>query len=556
MSRNLQVSPARPGAYPTISEALGDASSGSLISVEAGTYAESLDLTGLDVTIAAATAEAEVIITGGTSYDAIIGCRRGKVTLRGLTINVTDSDAVKASEGTLHMERCTINGGFGPAIRLTDQVSFTIKDSTINDAQQGLVIEDASGVVDGTTISGSIDDAVVIRLGAEPTLRNCSISRSGHRGIYMYQSAKPTIEGCEITGCRDEGILVAQNSIPIISRCHIHDTGGVGIAFEAGTSGEVDACQVEETAAPGIEIADGASVTVVERPSAKTGIGAIESSKNDPELIAKLLAELDAMVGLAGVKAEVKAIIDEIQVNEWRQTAGLSVDGMSNHLIFAGAPGTGKTTVGRIYGQLLAALGVLPGGPLKEVSRRDLVGQYIGHTAEKTAAVFDEARGGVVFLDEAYTLTRQAGAGGGDFGQEAVDMIVKLMEDMRQDLAVIAAGYTSEMRDFLDANPGLASRFVKTIEFENYSAAELTLITTRMLISGDYLLDPEAEPVLIKHFSTVERDENFGNARDARKLFEKMRKVQSQRLRGLGRQPSLEELQTLTAEDVQISIVP
>jgi SpoVK/Ycf46/Vps4 family AAA+-type ATPase len=302
-------------------------------------------------------------------------------------------------------------------------------------------------------------------------------------------------------------------------------------------------------------VAEGAEVEVVEAPAAATvGVGSSPSAKGDPERVEELMAELDAMVGLAGVKAEVRSIIDEIQVNEWRRAAGLAVGGASHHLVFAGAPGTGKTTVGRIYGQLLAALGALPGGPLKEVSRRDLVGQYIGHTAEKTAAVFDEAAGGVVFLDEAYTLTRQAGGGGNDFGQEAVDMIVKLMEDRRDTLAVIAAGYTAEMVQFLDANPGLASRFVKTVEFENYDADELTLITTRMVTAGDYLLEDTATPLLREHFASVQRGDDFGNAREARKLFEKLRKVQSQRLRQLGERPTLTQLQTITADDVRAAV--
>jgi SpoVK/Ycf46/Vps4 family AAA+-type ATPase len=267
----------------------------------------------------------------------------------------------------------------------------------------------------------------------------------------------------------------------------------------------------------------------------------------------KLLTELDSMIGLEGVKAEVRSLIDEIQVNEWRRNAGLSVGAASNHLIFTGAPGTGKTTVARIYGQLLKALGVLPDGHFREVSRRDLVGQYIGHTAEKTTSVFEDAMGGVLFIDEAYTLSRAGGASA-DFGQEAIDTLVKLMEDHRDQVAVIVAGYTQEMLDFLDANSGLASRFAKTMEFENYGPDELIMIADRIARNDDYVFAPGLSDALHEYFSQMERDRNFGNAREARKLLEGMRKAQSGRLRALGRMPNLDDLRTLVLEDLLTTI--
>ncbi len=553
MSRTLQVSPERHGAYPTIGDALAVAPRGSVVIVAPGAYIESLELTGFVVTIAAADG-GEVLVTGGNRYAPTLASRDGDVTLRGITIRAADAPAVLVEGGELTMEHCTISAGFGAGVRLADGAGFAISDCTITGAQQGIVIEDATGTIDTTVVRDSVDDGIVVRLGADPTLRNCTIVSCGHRGVYIYQSGKPILEGCDISETGDEGIAVAQNSAPVLRRCYVHDTQGVGISFGPGTSGEVDSCKIENTAQPDLDIDPGAAVTVTKAAAAAAaGIGAADEVKGDAERVEKLLSDLDAMVGLGSVKAEVKAMIDEIQVNEWRRTAGLNVGGMSHHLIFAGAPGTGKTTVGRIYGQLLAALGVLPGGPFKEVSRRDLVGQYIGHTAEKTASVFDECRGGVLFLDEAYALTRKAAAGG-DFGQEAVDTIVKMMEDHRNDIAVIAAGYTTEMQEFLDANPGLASRFVKTIVFENYAADELSLIVSRMVTAGDYTLAPEAEPALLEHFATVEREENFGNARDARKLFEAMRKSQSQRLRTLGKMPDLDQLRMLTLQDVQAAL--
>lgn len=543
MSRTLRVSPERRGAYATIRDALSAATAGVTIVVDPGIYPETVHVSGGGVTIAAA--DEGVVLDGGTRYEPVVACRDGSLTLRGLTLRAGHT-AVHAVNSRIELEKCTISGGYGPAVSMIDRSELMIADCTISGAQQGLVIEDSAGSVTNTTVNDISDDGVIVRLGAETVFRYCRVTNCGYRGVYVYQSAKPTLEECEIGGTGAEGIAVAHQSMPILNRCHIHDAQGVGVSFGVTTSGELNGCTVENTAEPGVLIADGADVKV----SDASKVGSVGRSHEDAAKVASLLAELDAMVGLDGVKAEVRAIIDEIQVNEWRRNAGLNVGAASNHLIFAGAPGTGKTTVARIYGQLLAALGVLSGGPLREVSRRDLVGQYIGHTAEKTAAVFDETRGGVLFLDEAYALSRQAGSGGNDFGQEAIDMIVKMMEDMRNEIAVIAAGYTNEMKDFLGANPGLASRFVKTIEFESYSPEQLTLIVSRMVDAGDYALQPDATPLVMRHFASTKRNQSFGNARDARKLFESLRKIQSQRLRLLGRTPTRDELRTLTAADV------
>ena len=167
--------------------------------------------------------------------------------------------------------------------------------------------------------------------------------------------------------------------------------------------------------------------------------------------------------------------------------------------------------------------------------------------------VFQEATGGVLFIDEAYALSR-AGAENDSFGQEAIDALVKLMEDHRDEAAVIVAGYSHEMQQFLDANPGLASRFSKTIDFENYSPDELTLIVQRMVAANEYDLDARAAPILQQHFAAVSQAANFGNARDARRLFDRARKAQSQRLRRLDGMPAISDLRTLQLADVAAAV--
>jgi parallel beta-helix repeat protein len=537
--RTLLVAPGRHGAYPTIGDALGNAPDGGVVAIAAGTYAETFELVDRQITIRAHEG-GEVILDATGGEWPVFKVQGGSLTLHGLTLKSTAA-AVRAEDVELTVERCTLSTTIGPAVGVRGCRRFTVNRCTVDGAEQGIVVESSSGRIDDTTVTNVAGDGIVIGMGADPELRNCTVTDCGQRGIYVYQYARPVIETCDVARTGHEGIAVAQQSRPEVRQCKVHDVGGVGISFAAGCAGAIDSCHVDNSASPGILVAEGATPTVTE--PAKRMVSSGDAGVDD------LLSDLDTMVGLPGVKSEVHAVVDEIQVNEWRKRAGLSIGTVSHHLIFAGAPGTGKTTVARTYGQLLKSLGVLSKGQFREVSRRDLVGQYIGHTAEKTSVVFEESLGGVLFIDEAYTLSRQSGANG-DFGQEAIDTLVKLMEDHRDEVAVIVAGYTDEMQKFLDANPGLASRFSKTIEFENYSPADLVQITGRMVAGGDYELDSDAIPILMRHFATIAEDANFGNARDARRLFEGLRKTQSQRLRLLGRMPEMAELRTLTAEDV------
>ncbi len=264
--------------------------------------------------------------------------------------------------------------------------------------------------------------------------------------------------------------------------------------------------------------------------------------------VTALLAELDALVGLEGVKREVATLVGLHQVAKRRQEARLHAPPMSRHLVFAGPPGTGKTTIARLFGKILAALGVLPGGQMVEVARADLVAEHVGGTAVKTTAKFEAALGGVLFIDEAYTLSPTDG-GGHDFGRESIDTLVKLMEDRRDELVVVVAGYSPQMRTFLAANPGLASRFSKTIEFESYSSAELVTIVERLCRKHHYALEYETQEALRRHFDTLPRTETFGNARAARQVFEEMLGRQAYRLATTPDAPEL-ELARLLPEDL------
>ena len=264
----------------------------------------------------------------------------------------------------------------------------------------------------------------------------------------------------------------------------------------------------------------------------------------------ELLAELDGLCGLEQVKQDVKSLINLVKVRRLRQEHGLPVPPMSLHLVFLGNPGTGKTTVARLLAKIYRAIGVLSKGQLVEVDRSGLVAGFVGQTALKTGEVIEKALGGVLFIDEAYALANQDAPN--DFGREAIETLLKGMEDHRDDLIVIAAGYTELMGRFLHANPGLESRFNKYFYFEDYNGAQLLAIFQSMCAKNGYTLDDKATEYAESYFKTLyeERDENFGNAREVRNVFEKAVARQADRVAALEK-PGKEELMALTVADLQ-----
>jgi AAA lid domain/ATPase family associated with various cellular activities (AAA) len=263
----------------------------------------------------------------------------------------------------------------------------------------------------------------------------------------------------------------------------------------------------------------------------------------------ELLAELDDLVGLADVKQEVRLVTNLLRVEKMRRDRGLPVIEHSHHLIFTGNPGTGKTTVARLVAQIYRTLGVVEQGHLVEADRSTLVAGFVGQTAPRVVAAFDRAEGGVLLIDEAYSLAR---GGDDDFGKEAIDTLVKLVEDRRDRLVVILAGYPDEMGTLVDANPGMGSRFPKTIHFPDYSDDELVAIFESLGAEGRYTLDDGARTALKAVLATWPRGRGFGNGRLARNLFEAAVANQATRLVALA-SPTDAELTTLTAPDIPTS---
>ncbi len=279
--------------------------------------------------------------------------------------------------------------------------------------------------------------------------------------------------------------------------------------------------------------------------------GSPEQPPEAPEPLPKedmkdLLAELDGYIGLQTVKEEVHNLINMASVYQLRRQHDLPTTDMSLHLVFTGNPGTGKTMMARMMARIYRSLDILSRGQLVEVDRSGLVAGYVGQTAIKTQKVIEKAMGGVLFIDEAYALN---GRSENDFGQEAIDTILKAMEDHRDDLVVIVAGYTDLMDRFIHSNPGLESRFNRFLLFDDYTIDEMVEIFRMQCKKGCYQLTEEAQPLIRDYITEESADDSFGNARGVRNLFEHVLVAQNNRLAAMEK-ITREDLTVITADDV------
>jgi SpoVK/Ycf46/Vps4 family AAA+-type ATPase len=689
----LVVSQTSPGAYRTVLDALqaplpvyGPA--GRQILIEPGSYPNTGFRSSGDFVLTAVGGPGTVTLDGAT--DATIEVT-GKVTLQGLIVRNWSAEglALEVAEGSVLAEQCEFVSRSDLAVRAAQGAQLALRECQVQDG--AVVYSAASGVMEGSGVSGTDGNAVAIRSGSSVTIRACRVSDAGGHGIWVTEGSRPLIEQTTISNPASAGIRVDDRADAAIRNCAFHGSGESSlIAVEKGnavaedclisdagadalwvaTGGSLTArrikmdaprrtgvvvekgvalledCEIVGASTNGLSLTDQANVTVVRgrvadcgkvgaglgdgaralldgttisgsglagvsvepggeltlrrctvvenhgpgvivSPGAGVDVDGLTSERNDqPDRLGGepagpattqvtepatavekpaepvrtepgaasadvLLAELDAMIGLAGVKREIRKLTNLQKVAEQRRLAGLPPGpAIGRHMVFAGPPGTGKTTVARLYGGILAALGVVEQGQVVEVSRADLVSENVGGTALKTSEAFGRARGGVLFIDEAYTLSRAAS--GTDFGQEAIDTLVKLMEDHRDEVVVIAAGYSAEMREFLAANPGLKSRISRTVEFENYSPAELVQITAAQAEKDGYRLADDARAAVLEHFTSVKRDATFGNGRAARRVFEAAVERQAQRFADLEELPSGEELSLLLAEDLDV----
>ncbi|TYK43063.1 right-handed parallel beta-helix repeat-containing protein [Actinomadura decatromicini] len=459
------------------------------------------------------------------------------------------------------LRRSTVRGCAGHGIVVVDGGRGRIEDCEIGgNGGTGLVVgADARFEAGGTSFTRGDGPAVEVTAGGAVALQECDLS--ARTGVVVGDDGEAALTRCRVHDCEGPGLRFGARARGTVSDSEVFGNGADGVVVEAAESVSVTRCLVRDNAGSGLrQTSPDARLTVEDltsrgngRPDAYgtaaadgTGPGGSGTAGADPEAagalpsgdpgggaetLAALQAELADLIGLDGVKKEVATLISLINLARRREEMGLPVPPMSRHLVFTGGPGTGKTTVARLYGRILAALGLLRSGHVVEVARADLVAQIVGGTAIKTTEVVRSALGGVLFIDEAYALSAGGEGGAGpDFGREAVDALVKLMEDHRADLVVIVAGYSHEMRGFLDSNPGLASRFSRTIEFADYTGAELVTIVEAMCERHRFELDESARRALLERFDRMRRDTSFGNARAARKTFEEMVDRQARRL--------------------------
>jgi hypothetical protein len=514
---------------------------------------------GLRVT-GQAVLSAENITVAGAEL-AGLAADGGDFTARGCRITASGTGISLVTGHRPLIDGCEVQACSGAGIDIGADTGGLISDTRIAETgAAGVFIREGSAPwLTDCSIADTKGTGVVVQARATPRVRGLSVVRAAKNGLYLADGAAGSYEGCDIAESAFPAVYVGSGATPVLRGCRFRDAdedvrladgAEPAFAFCQADGVKVSNLPEQEGLEPMLPLGLAVAVSGAGKSPRAESAGTVAAAQSEDEraqTLAGLLSELDALIGLERVKQDVSTMVQVMQLVRRRSEAGLAAPPLSRNLVFAGNSGTGKTTVARLYGRILAAVGMLSSGHMVEADRAALVGEYVGHTAPKTTAMFRSALGGVLFIDEAYALVPRGQ--GNDFGRETIATLVKLMEDHRDDVVVIAAGYPAEMERFISANPGLASRFNRTLVFEDYNDAELERIVEWHARAHQYEITEETRDALLGYFGSLARDGGFGNGRTARQTFQWMTERQARRLVEYAAS-STEELMTLLPQDV------
>lgn len=487
---------------------------------------------------------------------AIVANEAGVLEVRSCVLRAVGGSGVVASgQARLTASNTRISRVTGSAVVIEQQATAGLRHVAVTDiGDVGFLLGSTGSVsLEECSVLGSAGDGVRAAGSCAAELRECRVVAAGGHGLHLTARSTSRVAGCEITRSGADGILVADTAQASLNRCRVRDGQSNGCQFGPESSGSVAGSEFTGNAGDGVRIHNPDAVHVtscVLRDNRGSGLRLLPDAAASADRIPRQrahslsdpLRQLLGLVGLDEAKREIVSLTNLVRMAQRRDAAGLSAPPTARHLVFVGAPGTGKTTVARLYGAILADLGVLASGHLVEVTRIDLVGQTVSDTVIRTTDAFTSALGGILYIDQAQSLGSEQ-----DLDREVANTLAELMAEHGGDLVVIAAGPVSDMREFLAAKRGVVTRFDRTIEFRDYTPAELVTIVQFHCQRHDYRVDDAAGAALLRYFGTISADRRHGNGRAAQRMFERMVDRQASRLvRG---NAASDDLTLLTIED-------
>ncbi|MFD3450010.1 right-handed parallel beta-helix repeat-containing protein [Microbacteriaceae bacterium 4G12] len=506
----------------------------------------------------------------GNVFENIEINTEGDPVIRKCKISNGKSSGVWVSDkGFGTIENCELYSNTYTNIGIVAQADPVIRGCNIYEGQQsGVWVKDQGrGTIENCEIYGNAYANIEIITEGDPLIRNCRIYKGEQSGVWVKDQGRGTIENCEIYGNAYANIEIITEGDPLIRNCRIYNGQQEGVYVENRGRGTLEGCQIFENALDNIKCSTDSTTTIVdgkeERASHIDTLKAakvdehIQRTKGQSEIFEKAIGKLDKMIGLTAIKTEIKNLVMELEGRKKAEAlGGIKAPAPTLHMMFTGSPGTGKTEVARVIVEILHGMGYLRTGAFVEVDRSRIVGKHIGHTEDNMKTILEQAAGGVLFIDEAYALAGE----GNDFGKEAIDVLIKAMEDRRDDLVVILAGYQVDMERLLNMNEGFRSRIPYRFEFPDYTPKELAILMKRMLENNGYNCNLVEEEFEKEAVSTSKNGRIEGNGRWARNIVQQIIKQHNIRIalqendKNIGR-ILVEDIYKATGRDINANVV-